>query len=237
MRKSRSPLPLPAAAPGSLFPWSYSKLSMFEKCPAQAKFRYIEKRPEEKNPAMERGNEVHKTFEQWILAGAPKAQAKVGPTSRFVEYGAGIVAASKKAKKGLIVEELWGHAENWQATMHRSATWLWVKMDLCSPSENLVVDWKTGKKYNNHLDQGLLYGTSYLIKFPDAPRVKVEFAYTDLGEVSGMTVERKEVPAIQKDFNARVKAMREETRFAPKPSRLCGWCSYSRAKGGPCLAG
>lgn len=235
MRKPRSPLPLPAAFPGSLLPWSYSKLSTYEKCPAQAKFRYLEKRPEEKSPAMERGNRVHAEFEEWMHAGAPKVAT--GPCVKFAEIGTSVVSKARRSKSPLVIEELWGHDRSWQPTTHRGSTHLWVKMDLCSPAEALVVDWKTGKKYDSHVDQGLLYGVSFLLRYTNKPRVRVAFAYTDLGEVSDMDVERKEVKAITADFDARVKTMVQDTRHAPKPSKLCGWCGYSKTKGGPCLAG
>lgn len=234
MRTRRYQTPAPAAAPGSVIPWSYSKLAMFEKCPAQFRFRYIEKRPEEESDALRRGNAVHKAFEEFLTAKGmkPKMPPHVKPIG---EYAIELRGRFKDDRP--IIEQLWAHDAKWQETASRSATWLWVKMDLCLPSHNLVVDWKTGKKYDSHVDQARLYAVSFLNFFPDKPRVEVEFGYVDYGEVSSLTVERRELKALQKNFEARVKAMTTEERFAPKPSRLCDWCSYSKKKGGPCLAG
>ena len=46
--------------------WSYSKLGTYESCPKKAYYRYIEKLPEEKHPAAERGIKIHNLAEQYI---------------------------------------------------------------------------------------------------------------------------------------------------------------------------
>lgn len=47
-------------------PWSYSKLSLYKKCPAAFKFRYIDKVKTPPNKAMSRGNEIHTKIEDYV---------------------------------------------------------------------------------------------------------------------------------------------------------------------------
>jgi len=210
-----------------LLPWSYSKLSTYEKCPRQAKYRYIDKRPEPKSRHLERGNEAHARMEEWVRGGA-KADTAPTEARKFVGY------VAERLPAAIVVEEMWGHDAKWQPTT--KFPWLRAKMDLVFPASHVIVDWKTGKKYDSHEDQGLVYGATYLMRY-DAPKVEVEFAYLDLGEVTDMTVKREDLPSIQKDFGQRVATMLSDKEFKPKPSRLCGWCAFSKTTGGPCEAG
>src|SRR3954462_1825143 len=50
-----------------LLPWSYSRLSKYERCPAQAKYAYTLKRPYVQGPAAERGSAAHKTIEDFLM--------------------------------------------------------------------------------------------------------------------------------------------------------------------------
>lgn len=210
----------------SLLPWSYSKLSTYEKCPRQAKYRYVDKLPEPKSRHLERGNEAHARMETWMRAGA-KPDAAPDEARKFIGY------VSERLPDAIIVEEMWGHAKDWSPTTGKP--WMRVKMDVVFPSSSVIVDWKTGKKYDSHRDQGLVYAVTYLMRYND-PKVLVEFAYLDLGEVADMEVRRAEIPAVIKDFGKRVTTMLADKTFKPKPSRLCDWCAFSKTKGGPCEA-
>lgn len=223
------------AAPrqGTLVPWSYSKLSMYEKCPRQARYRYIEKLPEPPSPHLERGERTHKSMEAWVKAGAP---AKAAPTEAkvFRDHVSGYMPPDPSK---LVVEALWGHDKSWKPTASYRETWLWIKLDLAFAASGTVIDWKTGKAHDSHEDQGNLYGVAFLHRYPQHKEVNVEFAYLDLGELASMTVSRRNLRALQGDFEKRVAAMGTDTTFKPRPSKLCGWCSYSKTKGGPCDAG
>lgn len=218
----------------ALLPWSYSKLSEYEKCPRKAFYRYVERLPEGKSDALDRGNRVHAELETWAKGGF--LQHKLNPAWRRF---------AKEAKRmklpeqpDVVVEQMWRFNDALQPVEAKAPDeWLRVKCDLAVPGLHLIVDHKTGKKYPEHKHQGTLYGVSYLAMFPQAPGVDVEFWYVDLGDVGSMRVERNDVARVLAETKIKVRDMIEDVEFRPNPTRLCDWCSFSRTKGGPCREG
>lgn len=227
-----------------LLPWSYSKLSAWEKCPAVVKFRYIDRIQGEKSRALIRGNEMHERLEKWVRGGAPKKNAPVEGLP-FVDYVRPMIeeaeawTGDRAAPPSIVIEEMWRHAPDWRPVEPGSPReWVRVKLDLCLPSQRLVIDWKSGKRYpENHRDQAKIYAAAFLARYPEAPDVTVDFVYTDLKELGSLTVGREHLPQIHANTSERVAAMVADEEFKPRPSRLCAWCDYSRTKGGPCKAG
>lgn len=213
-----------------LLPWSYSKLAEYWKCPRKAFYRYVEKLPEEKSDALERGNRVHAELEAWARGGFKK----LSPAWKTFEREAHRIELPQQS--GVIVEEMWRFDINMKPVERGPDEWLRVKCDLAVPDLSLIVDHKTGKRYPDHRAQGEVYGVGFLSKF-DVPAVQVEFWYVDLGEVSEMEVRRSDVPRIVAALKISVRDMVEDVDFTPKPSRLCDWCSFARTRGGPCEAG
>ena len=216
----------------ALLPWSYSKVSAYEKCPRVAFHRYIEKRREARSDALERGDRVHKDLEAWARGGFKK----LAPAWKAFQRE----AKQRKLHEqvGVIVEEMWSFNAKLEPVAYRSPEeWLRVKCDLAVPALDLIIDHKTGKQYPEHRDQGEIYGAGYLARHPKSKGVDVEFWYVDQGVSAGMTVLRAELPRILARAHERVAEMIEDVEFKPKPSRLCGWCGFSRTKGGPCKEG
>jgi hypothetical protein len=101
----------------------------------------------------------------------------------------------------------------------------------------LLGDWKTGKKYFANEEQIELFALAGYRRFPFVTEVDTRLWYTDASPDDN-EVQRvyttKELEAIQRDWTKKVVPMFKDKRFAPTPNDKCGWCPFSKAKGGPC---
>jgi hypothetical protein len=85
-----------------------------------------------------------------------------------------------------------------------------------------------------------IYGIAVLSAMPEVAEAKSSLVFLDARPphnpmVEGPKVTRKSLPVLQKKWEARVQPMLNDEVFAPRPGEPhCGWCDYSKAKGGPC---
>jgi len=226
--------------------WSYSALSQYEKCPAQYKYARIEKRPQPESPHLARGNETHALLEAKVR----QVPAIPGPAVRAEGVGHldGYVAELITQKPR--VEEMWYLDSEWRLLQaggkYHPATWLIVKMDVYLPRARgrnpRIVDWKTGKRYDDHEQQAQLYALAadaYENGASDV--VDVDMVYVDDGEdpISKWEFDVGEQgEELRGSWNERAMTLFTETKWEPTPSYMgCNWCPFSRRKGGPCRAG
>lgn len=222
--------------------WSFSRWSDYKKCPAHFKFKHLDKLKEPPNPAMERGSAIHKLAEDYVL-GVKKTLPK--ELSLFKDEFKAL-----KAQKIKFVEENWSFTRDWQLTEWNNWAncWLRVKLDVAyiHPEHNVIVpiDHKTGKprddknaEYELQLE---LYGLAALVQQPSVAAASPRLWYLDHGVVYPDPEEReieftqKDVPALKKKWETRVKPMFTDKTFKPTPGDACRWCHYRKSNGGPC---
>lgn len=133
----------------------------------------------------------------------------------------------------------WFHALVWLRVVYDAKLWL-------APARCVrVIDFKTGQIYpDDNEDQMELYAIVGFSEHPEALTVSTELWYLDqprnADEKSDARNPRvkvftkKQLPALQKKWQARTAPMLRDRRFAPTPGRHCGWCPYSKRKGGEC---
>lgn len=210
--------------------WSLSRFGDYDKCPAFAKFKHLEKRKEPDSPAMARGTEVHKQAERAVNS----SKAAIPPALKLF---AKEFKAARKHKP--FTEQQWAFNAQWQETDWFGANaWVRVIVDLGwhQVRENLlnIVDHKTGKMREEHRDNMSLYAIGGFIKFPRVERVKASFWYLDHGKAVDIEYDRDELAGMQRDWERAVRPMLTDTQFKPTPGAYCRWCPFSKAKGGPC---
>ena len=95
-----------------------------------------------------------------------------------------------------------------------------------------VVDFKTGKPYSSHTQQGDLYALMTQAQYGQAQRVFVHFWYLDTPALVQTTAypARHSRAAWEKALGM----LEAEQVWAPHPGVHCRWCPYHRDKGGPC---
>lgn len=215
--------------------WSISRLLQWETCPAAYKFRHIDKLPDPPSYAAERGEIIHKRGEQYLLGnvrGVPdefKKFSKDMKTLKSLSAVPEIDLAVTKTWKGTT----WNDWDN---------VWCRGRGDaVVPPNEDnvvVVIDYKTGKKKDTHTDQAELMALLTFSKYAKVKKAVAELWYLDSGELQRLEVNKREVGSERTRWEARVKPMLKEQRFKATPSEeACRWCNFSKAKGGPCLAG
>ena len=211
--------------------WSFSRWSTYETCAFRAKLLYLEGRKESSGPAAKRGVEIHTKAEKY-LAGKPKLRlpAELKKFDKFVK--------ALKKETTLQVEQDWAFNEGWLVTSWMDAdAWLRMKLDafyIAPGQRGVVVDWKTGKVYDKHKDQGNLYALAALIRNPELKEVDVIFAYLDSGIKQEWNYQRTEMQELKDYWRRKTKAMLKDRAFVACPSYACRWCSFAKAVGGPC---
>lgn len=213
--------------------WSFSRVEMWEGCPAKAKYKHLDKMLETPSKAMEKGKADHLLAEKFSLG-------KIKKLPKELELFDEEFFALVKLKKHLQTEAQLGLDKNWEP-----CDWFdpncWVRivadcMYLDPKSGSLVViDYKTGKIKEEHKEQLSLYAIGAFAEH--SPRVKqcrTELWYLSKGEIVEHTFSATDVPQLKAMWEKRAAKMLKDTSFKPTPGDSCRWCPYSNAKEGPC---
>lgn len=217
---------------------SYSKLLDAEQCMLRLKLKHVDKIPEQKAPAAERGTQIHQMAEDWV-----RGQGKVLPIElkHFAEEF-DVLRREFKAKR-VSLEGEWGFDHEWLPTEYKTA-WLRMKADgVCFTSDTtaVVIDYKTGQSYGNeikHGEQVLLYAIATFILWPKLDNLTVELWYLDKNEMLQKTYTRAQALRMVQQFDKRMKRVTSATEFPANPNIFsCKWCPYGPAKGNQCPHG
>ena len=218
--------------------WSYSRLLDFEKCPYSAKLKFIDKLPQESAPAAERGTAIHQLAEDFVNGTIKTLPPEL---SKFKDEFLALRARYLEGKVSL--EGDWGFTLDWETCDFKEA-WLRMKLDArvrTSPTEAVVIDYKTGKRYGNELKHGeqtVLYGLAEVLREPEVEEVTVELWYLDIDELISTKYTREAILRYLPQFEKRGLKVTTATQFPPNPNIFsCKWCSYGPAKGGQCEFG
>lgn len=210
--------------------WSYSRLSVYEKCPLQFKYKFIDKLPTKPFFAAERGNILHAKAEQFVkgtIRGMPKELRSFGNELRELKR------LCADTELDLSVTKDWqpSHTKDWNNVWCRA----FLDASVVERKEATVIDYKTGKIYEEpHSDQGNLYATCTFAHYPEVKTVDVEFWYFDQEDVRTYQYSRKDFPKLVKTWENRVKPVFRENEFNKCPGHHCRWCDFNKHNGGPC---
>jgi hypothetical protein len=212
-------------------PWSYSRLSTWETCPAQYRYSYIEKLPgfRPESPAANRGTLLHEKADLYL-----KGEIKIYPPE-FQRVATHLM--SLKAKKALSEEKL-AAREDWSPCEYKDKDAyfraiidvLYMEGPVCN-----VEDHKTGQVYDSHAIQLSDYVAIAAAHYPDAEEYRTRLIYVDQGIVTKPRItEADRVKPIRLMLDGRIKNAEEDTIFPTRAGSHCKWCDYSRRYGGPC---
>ena len=209
--------------------WSYSRWKTYSQCPRKAMYIYLKKMPTPSSPQMERGTLIHAMAEDYLngVKKVPEASLRL-----FKDQLKKLRAVGASPEQELVFTKTWD-LTGWTS----GDAWLRMKLDaiaMPAPATALVVDFKTGKKYDDHVDQSDLYALGAFMAIPTIDTVESEFWYLDIGDMLTKTYRRADLPQLKKEWDLAIRPMLNDTKFAPLPSRGCLWCPFSKLKGGPC---
>jgi hypothetical protein len=199
-------------------------------------YKHLLRIKEPAGPAMQRGRDIHKEAEAFLTS--PRKVKMPANLRNFAEQ--------MEQLRGLkpSVEQQWGFRDDWSPTgWFSNDTWARVVLDASVVYEDNtadVIDHKTGKKYGSNDEQMELFGLATFKKFHEhnLTQVTTRLWYLDIDDPKENEVvaefKAKEVPALERDWNKRVRPMFADRKFPPRPNDKCRWCFLSKAKGGPC---
>ena len=228
--------PKKSAAPTKFTAWSFSRYNDYVKCPRYAKYKHLDKLPEPGSSALERGSHIHELAQVFAQK---NARTKCPPELETFEAEFRVL---QKSRATLAVEQQWCFTSGWKQTgwFDRDA-WCRQIVDarVMDKERNVlrIIDHKTGKINDAHLNQLSLYGLAGLITEPTVDGVEVELWYLDHGVQKPDAVKvytQKDMAGLKKEWEAKVRPMLNDGTFREKPGKACTWCHYSKGKGGPC---
>jgi hypothetical protein len=203
----------------SLLPWSYTKLTTFERCPKLGHARYISKTlPYVESEAAKEGNRVHNAIEHYVRDGAA--------LPKDLEWVTDFIP-SKKYEEDIICIERWFNFDEQNQLTH-SKSWFTTKIDFLQIEGGdiaWILDWKTGKPWEDP-DQLSTYSVAVKAHYPRVRHWRGMYIWLKdrkVGEVHtlspGQTFHR---------LVERVKAV--DTSDTAKKNRLCGYCDLTSCK-------
>lgn len=222
--------------------WSFSRWGDYVKCPALFKYKHIDKLPEPKSPAIQRGIDIHAMCEQYLTGKISRLPAEL---KQFKDE-----FPKLKKQRVKFVEENWAFTNRWDLTTWNdwNNCWVRVKLDVAyiHPEHSAIVpiDFKTGRprpektaEYELQLE---LYGLASLLQQTSVQVSSPRLWYLDTGEIYPNPDEREieytreDIPSLQKKWQKRVEPMFKDKQFKPTPGDACRWCHYRKSNGGPC---
>ena len=212
-------------------PWGWSKLDTYRACPAQFKYKFIEKREDPPGPAMARGTEIHNALEMYVNGWAPDQPEGINPF-----WKKHLERLKKQSPK---TEASWGIDKDWKPlkSWFEKETWCRAKSDVYYIQGDLLmlIDFKTGKYRVPSDDQNKLYATIGGAMFPVVQRVRTSFWFVDQAEVPHEEVYKADdLERMRGYFNKEAAKLYNDRAFKPSPGNACRYCPFSRQKNGPC---
>lgn len=215
--------------------WSFSAWATEQSCPFRYYGQYIlgiRDQMDEDNPAIIRGNLLHKKQENFLIGKISGVPREFLPFKREL-------TGLKKASP--IVEQWWGVDADWKPI--KWGSWTVFKMDaavLPTKKDNTlwIQDLKTGREYPKHADQAELGACLGFAQHPKVDEVQVEFWYIDQGIIRSYEYSAKELKRATKRWQAEGdRLLTPRKKYLPAPTEdNCRWCPVSSKKGGPCHA-
>ncbi len=225
-----------AAQPLVFTAWSFSRLNDYRQCAKKAFYKHLMKLKEPGSPALERGSEVH---EEAQVFAQKTARVKCPESLETFEAEFRVL---QKNRATLVTEQQWCFAKDWSPTGWFDAdAWCRIIVDAAYVRKEdnvlVVIDYKTGKLNDQHLEQLDLYALAGLLQYSDVTAVEVQLWYVDHGVQrpdEPKLYTKKDVLTLQKKWSGAVKGMFADRVFREKPGKACTRCHFSKGKGGPC---
>lgn len=233
------------------FSFSYSRWSAWAECPAKYKYKHIDKLPEPKSPAMQKGIEVHRQVAEYLES---KVDERPAALRLFTGLSDGL---REEAKHGMCKVEMQVAFDKDRKRVEwfsRNAYWrfIWDVLYINRRKDSLAsvdaVDWKTGQPRGGYDAQMQIFAIPAYWMFDNLETFRGHLAYLDTGDVVTVEYDRATFYGPSGDpakrdglyglWMANVAMMESDRAFRPKPSRdACRFCHFHKAKGGPCEAG
>lgn len=210
-------------------PLSYSGMKLYKECPRRWADRYVDGNSYPSGPAAERGTRIHEQIETFFKSKSPPP---VIP--ELSKWGATLI--DLKGRTTVLAEAEFAVDQDWMPVAFTDPSAVFRgKIDLLvvEADHTEIIDWKTGKEYGDHYQQGM----AYMTLVPEAPKYVATFAYIDLHVRRSREYVPEQRAAHVDELKRQIEIIREDTEYKPKPSQFsCKWCPLSWRNNGNCKA-
>lgn len=208
--------------------YSYSAISTYKKCPAKYNFAYNRRLPRgPAGPAAQRGLRLHQSVENLLLGKTDTLDSEIEHYEDFFKSLRDI---------GAEPETKWGVTDDWQQCgFDDEAARLRGIVDIRLPLDGSVAlyELKTGKVYEEHMQQMNMYATVELAK-GDTKEVQVIATYLDQNTTKDITYTASMLNEYKAMWNRTMDMIDAEHNWMANPQFSCKWCDYRKDNGGPC---
>jgi len=220
---------MPTPPPPKILAWSYSRLADYESCPAKARYKHVDKLKEPSNEAMERGGRIHALAENFVRRRETEVPDELKTFAEEFKHLTTLKVAEAELEIALRAD--------WSVTTWFSRdAWLRIKVDafVMDGDKARVIDYKTGKRREEHAEQLELYAMGIFLTRSAIDRVGVELWYLDTGEHTVASFDREQLTGLMAKWQGKASPMLSDTIFAPNPGPACRWCFFKKENNGPC---
>jgi hypothetical protein len=250
-------IPTKSASPSTVIKsWSLSALGTYDKCQLKARFKYVDRLPEVRGEAADRGVNFHKDIELFLTGERNSLPEKL---SYYTQWFTELKRHEIYPEHTITLNARWEKVapesqERWykgvldllilirkggQGNLVGQTESTGQEVDAGSePTETIIYDWKTGKIYPDHEDQRELYSLAVFSAFPSVQSVRAIHVYVDYRQLREQTYSRGQMHDMRVRWTNKathfLSVLKTPEHMIPSPGYLCRWCAFSRAKGGPC---
>jgi hypothetical protein len=209
---------------------SYSGMSLYKQCPKLWHDSYILGNKSPSGPAAERGTRLHDALEKFFKGEFifPVADKTLAPWERYMKT---LMRFEPSAEAEVAVDQFWR-----PVAFDDPGAWFRGKKDLDvrTSIRKHIFDWKSGKIYPDHVQQGKAY---VALDPEDWDEYVVKFAYLDIP----LHVQKWRYTAPQKleirgEIDQVIEVIRMDEEHRATPGDKCQWCHKSWRRGGDCTA-
>jgi len=211
-----------------VMPLSFSRLNVFEQCPARFDYQYVSKRVQDsQNEASAYGDRVHKVLE---ARGKGEAVDITNPEVQDTVVRWGSLVDTIAARPG---EKFFERQMAVNSDL-RPVDWFANDVWLRSIADVLVIDgttafcgdWKSGKVKDDPT-QLQLFAAMVMWHFPEVNTVKTSYIWLKFNQLTSATYERRFLAPLWSALKPRFTRVQDTIElgvFGTKPSGLCPWC-------------
>ena len=229
------------------FSFSYSRWSLYDKCPLAYDLKHNQKIPEPTSEALIKGRKVHDDIAKY-LEGAPEMPHELRHFSILGENIRNLPDQVKLVEKQMAFDRDKKPVSWFGANAYYRFIWdVGIKT---SPTHLDAIDWKTGKPYGSYEDQKQMFALPAFWLNPQLETFTGHWVYLDYPDEEPHTVTftREQVfgpggvhmadGGLNGIWSANAAMMEADKAFRATPSRdSCRFCNYHPNKGGPCTVG
>jgi RecB family exonuclease len=237
--------------------WSFSVYVQYLRCPFSVCLDKIQRIriTEPDSPVLVKGNRAHDIAARYAggLGKPPSLVSELPPAYPGAKPEKLDLAPIKKKlvelrKRRARTEQEWAFDRQWMPVDWRdwARAWLRIKTDVVAdtvdPPTVDIIDWKTGKIYDDHRQQRSLYalGGLRLVQIgalaggSKDTKLTAQHIYMDTGQTATEEFTLKDLKPLQREWLARIKKMMADTVYPTKTGYHCRYCKYRKSAGGPC---